>query len=144
MSTPDASKPAVHKRRERGQSMVEFALVLPLLVVLLLGILDFGRAVFMYNGLSQAARDIARVTSVHRGDPLGSSSETDEVVDGLMDTIPDMQAPTYACVDIELMPADCRPGNSIEVTVRALYVPVTPLLNLSNIDMSSTSRVQIP
>ena len=144
MSTPDVSKPAVAKRAERGQSMVEFALVLPLLVVLLLGILDFGRAIFMYNSLSQAARDIARVTSVHRGEPLGSSSETDEVVDGHMDTIPDMLAPTYACVDIELMPADCRPGNSVEVTVEALYVPVTPLLSLSSLNLSSTSRVQIP
>jgi Flp pilus assembly protein TadG len=44
----------------RGQAMVEFALALPLLMLLLLGLADFARAVYYYNVLSSAAREGAR------------------------------------------------------------------------------------
>jgi Flp pilus assembly protein TadG len=45
--------------------MVELALSLLVLLGLLLGILDLGRAIYMYNGVEQAEREIARVASVH-------------------------------------------------------------------------------
>lgn len=44
----------------RGQSMVEFALILPLLILLLFGILDLGRAVYAYSTINNAAREGAR------------------------------------------------------------------------------------
>ncbi len=81
--------------------MVEFALTLLVFLALMLGVLDFGRAIFMYNGVSQAAREIARVTSVHPGTPLGASSETTDVVDGQRDLIFELEAPDFSCVDIE-------------------------------------------
>src|SRR5262245_19806482 len=49
--------------RSRGQGLVEFALVLPVFLVLIFGIIDGGRAVFSYNQVSQAARNVARVAS---------------------------------------------------------------------------------
>ena len=49
--------------RSRGQGLVEFALVLPVFLVLIFGIIDGGRAVFSYNQMSQAARNVARVAS---------------------------------------------------------------------------------
>jgi Flp pilus assembly protein TadG len=45
---------------ERGQSLVETAVVAPLLVLLILGILDLGRIVFINTMLSSAAQDGAR------------------------------------------------------------------------------------
>jgi len=55
----------VLRGRERGAAAVEFALVLPLLIVLLLGIIDFG--LYYYNDLqlTHAARDAARYLSVN-------------------------------------------------------------------------------
>lgn len=50
----------------RGQSLVEFALLLPVLLVILLGLLDFGRAVFAYNAVSEAARNGSRVAIVNQ------------------------------------------------------------------------------
>ncbi len=44
----------------RGQSLVEFALVLPLFIIILVGIFDFGRAVFAYSTLNNASREAAR------------------------------------------------------------------------------------
>ena len=52
-------------RGERGQSMVEYALVLPILLLLLLGIMEFGIGVFNYNTIANAAREGARYGIVH-------------------------------------------------------------------------------
>jgi len=45
---------------QRGIAMVEFAIALPLLLLLLLGIGEFGRMLFQYNSLLQASRDAGR------------------------------------------------------------------------------------
>jgi Flp pilus assembly protein TadG len=44
----------------RGQTLVEFALVLPVFILILVGIFDFGRAIFAYNTLLNASREAAR------------------------------------------------------------------------------------
>lgn len=54
-------------RIPRGQSLVEFALVLPIFLLLLFGLIDGGRLVYMHTVLSQAAREGARVASVEAG-----------------------------------------------------------------------------
>jgi hypothetical protein len=46
--------------RLRGQSMVEFAVLAPIFFMLLLGTIDLGRAVYIYNTISDAAREGAR------------------------------------------------------------------------------------
>lgn len=50
---------------EKGQELVEFALLLPLLLLLLLGIIEFGIAVFHYNSIANAGREVARFGAVH-------------------------------------------------------------------------------
>ena len=57
-------------RRERGATAVEFALLLPVLLLLLFGIIDFGRALNAQITLTQAAREGARLAA------LGQSSST--------------------------------------------------------------------
>src|SRR5688500_8417839 len=56
-------KPA--RRRHRGQSMAEFALILTPLMVVLLGIMQMGFVMNAYVTLSNAAREGARSASVH-------------------------------------------------------------------------------
>ena len=51
----------------RGQTMVEFALVLPILVLLLTGFFDLGRVVLAHDALAHAAREAARYAIVHGG-----------------------------------------------------------------------------
>ena len=48
----------------RGQSLVEFALILPIFVLMLVGIFDLGRAVYAFNTINQAAREGARLAIV--------------------------------------------------------------------------------
>lgn len=60
---PDLPKCA--RSREHGAAAVEFALVLPLLLVLVLGIAEFGRAFNVQVSLSEAARQASRYAAVH-------------------------------------------------------------------------------
>jgi hypothetical protein len=50
---------------KRGQTLVEFALILPLLLLLLFGIIDFGIAIWKYNTVANIGREIARYGVVH-------------------------------------------------------------------------------
>ena len=58
--TPAIKRP----RRDSGEALVEMALVLPILLVLSLGMLDFGRAFHMKNIVDAAAREGCRVAVV--------------------------------------------------------------------------------
>jgi Flp pilus assembly protein TadG len=55
------------RRQEAGgQSLVEFALVLPLFLVLVIAITDIGLGVFAYNSITNAAREGARLAIVNQ------------------------------------------------------------------------------
>jgi len=56
---------AKRKPRERGQSLVETAIIFPLLLLLLAAVVDFGRAFDAYIVLTNAAREGARWGSVN-------------------------------------------------------------------------------
>jgi len=56
-------------RGDAGQDVVEYALVLPLLLLLLLGMVEFGWAVFAYDTVSNAAREVARCCIYPSEDP---------------------------------------------------------------------------
>lgn len=59
----------IHRSRalqdDRGQSLVEFALILPALLLLMVGIVDFGRAFQNYVALGDMVRQSAREAAVH-------------------------------------------------------------------------------
>lgn len=54
----------IARRRSGGQSLVEFALVAPLLFLILLLTIDFGRLVYTYGVITSSARDAARLLSL--------------------------------------------------------------------------------
>ena len=60
-STAESRKAKKHLRKERGQSMVEFALTAPMLIVLLLGLVEMGHAFNSYMTVVAASRDSARL-----------------------------------------------------------------------------------
>ena len=51
-------------RHQKGQGMTEFALILPLLLLLLLGVVEAGRVIWAYITIQNAAREAARYASV--------------------------------------------------------------------------------
>jgi Flp pilus assembly protein TadG len=67
----DLSPRTVLKRsRQQGQSLLEFAMVLPILLLIVGGVIEFGRAYYQYNTLSKAVREGARYMSSSDYDPI--------------------------------------------------------------------------
>lgn len=56
-------RPSTGRRRSRGQAVVEFALVVPVFLMLLAGMIDFGIGLYDYMVIISAARDGARVAA---------------------------------------------------------------------------------
>ena len=141
-------KRSIDKRKSRGQALVEFSLAIVIFLMLLMGVFDLGRAIYQYNGVAQAAREIARVTSVHPGadfrTTVGRSAETNAVIGTQSRLIPNLQDPEITCVDIdgtEIL-ATCTAKFWVNVSIEAPYTPITPLLGLTgtwNLFSSSTS-----
>jgi|tagenome__1003787_1003787.scaffolds.fasta_scaffold20961429_3 hypothetical protein len=133
-------------RGDGGQATVEFALSVLLFLTMLCGVFDLGRGVYTNNALSEAAREVARVTSVHPGTPLGSSAETSAAINGQRGLVPNLRTPSYSCVDIDgsAVSGTCYPGYWVKVTIRASWSPVTPLLALAgSFDFAASSSIQI-
>ena len=61
-------------RRRDGQSMVEFAVLAPIFFILLLGTIDLGRAIYIYNSISDAAREGARA-AIPYDNPLPTQNQ---------------------------------------------------------------------
>lgn len=137
--------------RAAGQAMVEFSLVILIFLVLAMGVVDFGMSIYKYNGVSQAAREIARVASVHQGAAnFGVSPEITAVVNTQKNLIPGLSSPTFVCTDINGASVSltngrwCPPDAFVGVTVTAPYQAATPLVGLiGTITMKGSSSAQI-
>jgi hypothetical protein len=70
------------KRKTRGQSLVEMALVLPILLLLVLTFIDLARGVYYYSTLGNAVREGARYASVRKLDTQTVRDEVESVVTG--------------------------------------------------------------
>src|SRR5688500_2434831 len=68
MNLPETQKQAAFRvkkgRRERGQSLVELALVIPIFFVLVFGIVDFGLGLKAWITITNSAREAARYAAV--------------------------------------------------------------------------------
>lgn len=67
----------------RGQDLVEYALILPVLLMLILGTADFAIIVFSYDTIANAAREGARYGVVHPTDLAGIETMARRLTEGL-------------------------------------------------------------
>ncbi|MFP5372483.1 MAG: TadE/TadG family type IV pilus assembly protein, partial [Actinomycetes bacterium] len=93
-------------RDERGASAVEFGLVLPLLLVLVLGIVEFGHAFQVQGTLSSAAREGARAMAL-RNDPAQARDAVQEAAAALRPGVTDAQ--------ISIDPAACPVAGGTDI-----------------------------
>jgi Flp pilus assembly protein TadG len=96
-------------RDERGQAFVEFVFVMPFLVFLVLGIVQFGRGFHDYISITDAARVGAREAAVHR--TTACSSATTKI--NSLGVIP--AGSSIACT------AGTNVGDPIEVTITSSF-----------------------
>ena len=107
-------------KNERGQTMTEFAIILPILVVLLFGIAQFGIAFNNYITITDAARAGARKGAVSRN----SSNPTGDCVKQVKDSAADL--------DLSKLSISCNSSWSIgsDVTVDVEYPYTISLFGL--------------
>jgi Flp pilus assembly protein TadG len=154
------------RARRRGQSLVEFALVTPIVILLLVGLLDLGRGVFAYNSLANAARAGARIATVNQIE-VSPDCENDRPVVDPADPHWSIKACAVAAANAlgisqsavtvaYSAPAgsslQCPGAGSVlavgciaEVTVEHRYEPLTPLVGniVGPLDLRATSQMAI-
>src|SRR5680860_1890223 len=94
---------------ERGAAAVEFALILPVLLLLVLGIIEFSRLYNVQISLSNAAREGARTMALHN-DPA-------EARTAAIDAAPSVTNPELTTGDVDVTPSDCATGSTVTVTI---------------------------
>lgn len=128
-----------HLGDSRGQSLVEFALVFPIFVFLLFGLIDLGRYVYVTNSFNQSAREAARFGAVEQWSyscpasvPVGSQDRftcTAQVARDRIAGAPAYFTPSISCLRTGNDPAstvaaaNCRAGYLLKVVIAT---PTTP------------------
>ena len=145
------------RTRRRGQALVEFSLALIPFLLILMGIADLGRGIYMSNGVNQAAREIARTTSVHLCATsgtctLGNSAETLATINTQKNLVPGLGSAsssiTFTCTDVSdvtLSTTSCSGGQYVKVTVSVPYAALTPVLSMvAPSTLVSSAHIQVP
>lgn len=137
---------------DRGAAIVEFAIIFPVLIILLFGMIDFGRAFFLRNNLVAAAREGSRFGAV-RGDACTTNGRTAIAArtSAYIVTIGGA-APTGSQLSVTT-PGACAGGTTTNIVVSIVqypFVPITPVFRLINyntnllrINVSATYRWEL-
>jgi len=130
-------------RSESGASMVEFALIAPILFMFLFGIIDFGRALFQYNNLTNAAREGARFAATRLPDPCDPADKYS--IDSLTATkiVEFNNNPKVVAVADTIVTVECIPGTAgtvsrVTVSIKGYpFQALTPLPFLDGLTLGS-------
>ncbi|ADX73892.1 TadE-like protein [Pseudarthrobacter phenanthrenivorans Sphe3] len=101
---------------ERGAAAVEFAILLPVLLLLVLGTIEFGRAYNAQITLTNAARDGVRVMAINN-DPAGARTAAKNAAVSVSTTIPDS--------DITLSTTACSTNAQVTLTIKYNLATIT-------------------
>ena len=151
----------IMQRRTSGQSIVEMAFVLPVLLFLLFGIIEFGYVMFAYSTVSQAARNAAESAAqlppyqtwlTYKDNPAGVPFMADSCVSAIYFAARSDQTMftniekgiTISYPDDEKLGRDTRnleDRGPIQVTIRYHLAGITPLFQLLRLDKGITLTV---
>ncbi|MGI9648242.1 MAG: TadE family protein [Acidimicrobiia bacterium] len=111
-------------KRDSGAALVEFAIVVPLLLLLVFGIIEFGRAYNAQNTLTHAAREGAREYAITQDPVAGETAAKDA-------------ATSLTSSDITVTLSACTPGQPATVTLQYPFQLQIAFFPVSNFTMQS-------
>ena len=148
-------------KKSRGQTMVEFALVLPMLLVTMYGVMEFGRLLFIYVTTTSASREAARYASgVELENRSGVLVERYRDCVGIREAAKEtglLAGITDADIDIryDLGPSDTRTwdqlpqcpnyatlGHRVKVRVTGHFEPIAPLVPWSEAILAQLENIR--
>lgn len=148
-------------KRQKGSTLVEFALVVILLLTMFLGIAGFGHALYAYHFVSNVAREAARWAIVNGSTCTDDSSCTAPATQADIDTFVKSHAPggidtSQIATAVTFNPPGSNPppicatagnadapGCTVEVTVSYNFNFIFPFIRSTVLPMSSTSEMVI-
>ena len=146
-------RPLARAGRSRGQALMEFALVIPIFLLVVVALFDMGRAVFAYNTLTNAAREGARMAIVNQYQPfiIQTAKQATQIVElddpsvtvsfwqVAADGTPDKTKPQ--CNDLVAV------GCLAVVSFQATYQPITPIISnilfKNGVTFTATSQLSV-
>lgn len=110
-------------KREDGQAMVEFALVIPILLLLVCGIIDFGWMFYNQLALRNGCREGARYACVNSTAATIETDVTNKVAENIPNTLTDL--------DVDVIYSDLADPTAGDVTVEVevKFTFMTPFLS---------------
>jgi Flp pilus assembly protein TadG len=110
----------MRKGKEKGQSLVEVALVIPIMLLILAGVLDLGRLYYVTVAITDAAAEGAAYAAIHPSDADGVVDRAQTASSELVQIDPGQV--TYDCPTITA-------GATVTVTVGYDFTVATPAIN---------------
>lgn len=133
-------------RREDGQAVVEFVLLFPLVLVMVMVIIEFGFALHTYVTINNAASEAARYAAVGNEPNTGATCDTTPSDPSIEGRAVDASGGLLSCSDVSVTylkivstPGFAR-GDGVAVHITHTYTMVTPLGEL----MSTLSFGTLP
>lgn len=152
MNHPHASR----RRRERGQTLAEFGLILPVFMLMIFGLVDLARLMQSHVTIQEGARDGARYAVTGRIDCVtsGAQSRDNCIKQAVKDRTAEMNNSSTITTSFKSwdFPSYADPGtpnnagvqcDAIEVKVTYNYQPITPMFKffIPNVPLTASERM---
>lgn len=129
-----------------GQTLVEFALIIPIFILIVMGIFDVGRAIYAYTTINNAAHEAARLAIVDQNTAAVRDTAVGQAV-GVRLVPADVTVRWLSASYTDVAPCNATPrfGCAVEVTVAYEFTPATPVIGdlLGTIDLEGLARQAI-
>lgn len=133
------------RRDSPGQALVEFALVVPIFLLVVLGLFDMGRAVFYYSTISNASREAVRLGIVDQN--------TGDIQQEAVDLASGVMPITLADVTVQYLNPDLTSGGTcstapydvgcvVRVEVQHSFQPATPFVGVLSLSAETHQPIE--
>ncbi|HZT69946.1 MAG TPA: TadE/TadG family type IV pilus assembly protein [Terriglobia bacterium] len=134
-------KGSASRRNERGAALLECSLVIVVFFMFVFGVMDFGRAIYTYHFVSNAACEATRYAMVRGATSTDPVTATD-IQNYVKSITPQGIDPSALTVSTSWSPNNA-PGSSVRVAVSDNFRFMTPFLEEYQVTLSDASQMVI-
>lgn len=148
------TRPHATRKRSAGQSVAEFALIVPVLLILLLAAIDFGRLFSSWVTINNSARVAANYAAANPGDPFGAGStyatqvnnEGFGSLNSTCSTAGGIPQPVFTDTAVDTNTTTKDLGDTATVSISCGFRVITPIISAvvgSNLPLSASSTFTV-